>query len=301
MSAEEAAALLVAIMVHDIGMLSQRAEDLPDDDPQRTVKSLGNTANWVRRTHIARLPGLVTRLFAHTQHSSLLEHPVLLRALAIGRAHGVWPWEVGFTTLSGRDAGLAAVVAVADLLDEDAHRCDTTTLLGHRSGTTANMAHWVRHTLTCNRVLVEGGCVTVKLARPPATDGLFAPCFSALRNHYRLTLLYQEALSRLSATILRVEFSPATGVPSEEVATLAAWDQIPEFGTPRALLFHLLQTFMPVALLDARRVPADVIARTTGLGMESVDLQWMTELMGAVEARSPFEAAFRSLLTKVLP
>lgn len=296
LSPEEAAILLVATLAHDIGMLSQRAEDLPADDTQHTAKALSNLSNWVRRTHIARLSSLVTRLFAGSPHADLLKNQALQRALAVAKAHGVWPWENGFAALPNKDAGLAAVVAVADLLDEDALRCDTTTLLAHRRGTTTNMAHWIRHTLTANRVLVENGCVEVKLVRPPGTNGLFAPFFSALRNHYRLILLYQEALSRISATILQIEFSPLTGVPTNEAAALARWNFVPEFTTPQALLFHLLQTFMPLALQDIPRVSADALARTKSLNMENIDLQWMHQCMGTVEARSPYEQAFRAVL-----
>lgn len=296
-SAEEAAVLLLATLVHDIGMLSQRSEDLPLDDPQRTAKALSNTANWVRHTHIARLEGLVTRLFASSGQAPLLSDAAIRRALAVGKAHGSWPWESGFTSLPSRDVGLAAVLAVADLLDEDSLRCDTTTMLAHRRGSVSNMAHWIRHTLTAERVLVQAGRVPVALARPPGTDGLFAPFFSALRNHYRLVLLYREPLSLLSATLLSVDFSADSGgVPSAEALSLAGWERVPEFATQRALLFHLLQTFMPLAMLDARRIASDALAKTTGSGMETIDLRWLNECTGTAEARSPYEHAYRALL-----
>lgn len=298
-SAEEAAILVVATLVHDIGMLSQRVEDLPDEDALRRTKGQGDVATWVRQTHIARIQGLLARLFSGSEHAGFLNHDVLRRAITVARAHGSWPWDDGFTRLSGRDSGLAAVVAVADLLDEDSLRCDTPTLLGHRRGTVLNMAHWIRHTLTAGRVLVLDGELSVRLLRPPLTDGRFAPFFSALRNHYRLILLYQEPLSRIGASLLGVRFDPSAAepVPSEEASALVGWNEIPEFAVPGALLANLLQTFMPLALLDSDREQAAGLARIQALpGVEPVDLTSLRALRGATEVRSPYEQAFRALL-----
>lgn len=292
----EAALLFVAILIHDIGMLSQRSEDLPLTDSRRNKKLSGDIAQWVRQTHIPRLEGLVRRLFSQTSYASMWDHEVLSRVFAIARAHGAWPWEQDFVSLTQRESGLAAVLAVADLLDEDSMRCDTATLLSHRYGTIHNMAHWMRHTLTSNRVNVHEGCIRVILVRPPNVDGTFAPFFSALRNHYRLALLYQVPLSFLSSTILQLNFSPQTGVPSDEALVLSNWHRIAELPTPGALLFHLLQTFMPIALGDVDKLSPEVLGHMATLGMEPVDLRWLRQCTGRIEPRSPYEASFRAMI-----
>jgi len=302
-SCEEAAILVVAILVHDIGMLSQRVDDLPEGDPRRRTKGQSDVATWVRQTHIARMAGLLRRLFSGSEHASFLGHELMPRALAIARAHGSWPWEVGFTELRGREAGLAAVVAVTDLLDEDSRRCDTATLLNHRRGTVLNMSHWIRHTLTAGRVLIQNGQVSVALLRPPLTDGRFAPFFSALRNHYRLTLLYQEPLSQIGASMLGITFKPppTEPVPSEEALALTGWNEIPEFATQGALIVNLLNTFIPLALLDTDRESSEALTRMRALpGVENVDLTSMRALRGDTEVRSPYELAFRALLDEAI-
>lgn len=300
-STEEAAILIVATLIHDIGMLSQRSEDLPEDDPRRRTKGQDDVATWVRRTHIARMARLLARLFSGSQHADFIGHKLIQRAIAAASAHGSWPWEDGFVRLRDRDTGLAAILAVADLLDEDSLRCDTPTLLRHRRGTTLNISHWIRHTLTAGRVLVQGGELNVRLLRPPMTDGRFAPFFSALRNHYRLILLYQEPLSRIGASLLGLRFDPPPSdpVPSAEAISLAGWSDVPEFATPGALLANLLQTFMPLALLDSDREPVESLARARALsGMEPVDLTSVRSLRGGTEVRSPYEEAFRSILVE---
>src|SRR5665213_1444279 len=199
---DECAVLLLATLLHDIGMLSQRHEDLPDPQDPRWARGIREIANWVRLTHIPRLARLVHRLIAESHPSFLLPGSLLLRSISVAQAHGSWAWQPEFKLLPGRDSGLAAMVAVADLLDEDANRCDTKTLVQHRHGSLLNVAHWLRHSLSANRVLVEAGIIHVRLARPPGTASQLAPVFAALRNHYRLTLLYSESLERVGAGLL---------------------------------------------------------------------------------------------------
>ena len=141
--------------------------------------------------------------------------------------------------LPDRDRGLAAVSAIADLLDEDATRCDTETLLNHRQGNMISLGHWIRHSLTANRLVVSQGKVTVEMARPPGTDASFDTVFAALRNHFRLVGLYNEALSGLNAGTVTPAFFPETGGPATEAQGLTGWDRLDGLSTQQALLFHV--------------------------------------------------------------
>jgi hypothetical protein len=192
---------------------------------------------------------------------------------------------------------LAAIVAVADLLDEDANRCDTKTLVQHRHGSLLNVAHWLRHSLSANRVLVEAGVIRVRHARPPGTASQLAPVFAALRNHYRLTLLYNESLERVGAGLLApIQFDPPSGVPTVEASGLEDWHMVDGFNTQSALVFHLLSSFMSQALLDNHRLDDDVINRLRSQGLEPVDLVSFQAIRGNRERRSPDELAFRALI-----
>jgi hypothetical protein len=147
-SPTQATVLLLATLFHDIGMLSQRPEDLPVQSTSQEGRSLRDIPSWVRTTHIQRMETLVCRLFKDTQFELVLNDAVVARCFHVASAHGTWPWDWGRFGFSGTDEGLAAMLAVADLLDEDALRCDSSTLLRHRYGTPLNCAHWIRHGLT---------------------------------------------------------------------------------------------------------------------------------------------------------
>jgi hypothetical protein len=178
-------------------MLSQRPEDLPDIAAVQNTRSLQDIPGWVRSTHIERLPRLMQRLFKDTDVEGALDDILVQRALNIAQAHGTWPWDWQKFSFVDKDSGLAAMLAVADLLDEDALRCDSSTLLRHRYGTPLNCAHWIRHGLTVGRVLVREGNVAVRFGRPPRTDAQMEPVFAALRNHYRLVKLYVKDLGHV--------------------------------------------------------------------------------------------------------
>jgi hypothetical protein len=189
------------------------------------------------------------------------------------------------------------MVAVADLLDEDANRCDTKTLVQHRHGSLLNVAHWLRHGLSANRVLVQSGVIHVTHARPPGTASQLAPVFAALRNHYRLSLLYSEALDRVGAGLLSpIRFDPHAGVPSAEASDLENWHLIQGLNTQSALAFHLLSSFMPEALLDNQRLGNDVLGRLVNQGLEPVDLLSFHAIRANRERRTPYELAFRALI-----
>lgn len=292
---EEAAILLMAVLFHDIGMLSQRPEDL--DEIQRKGKEKMDLPTWVRSTHVLRMERLVQRLFADVQEDfPLLESDQMRRAFMVARAHGDWPWNQGFSNLSNRDPALAAILAVADLLDEDSSRCDTVTLIRHRQGTPLNIAHWIRHCLTKERVQILKGKIVVRFLRPPSTDNQINYVFAALRNHYRLIQLYNDPLSLLGLDPLIVSFAPRTGIPNEICQDLSGWDQIPELQTQEALLFHLLDSFFALSLLDRVRESEENIRRLEFLNMEDIDLTMYHRTRGTLEKRSPSEQAFFALL-----
>ena len=288
--------LLLATLFHDLGMLSQRAEDLPEPPRELEAKPFRDVATWVRETHIDRMEKLVRRLFSGSLLADVLVTPVCVRAFAVARAHGKWPSGWSSFGFSPTDAGLAAMLAVADLLDEDSNRCDTSTLLHHRHGSHLNYAHWIRHSLTDNRVLVDRGAIRVSLQRPPGTDAQLGAVFQALRNHYRLCLLYREELSQIRAGILGIEFSSSDMCPRNEAIELRDWARIPGFQTQSALVFHLLNSFMPEALLDQRRLGPVNIARLKANGAEETDLTEFYRIRGEIELHPADEQVFLALM-----
>ena len=299
LTSENAAVLLVAILAHDIGMLSQNPMDLAPERQQQEEKGLSDVPAWVRRTHIDRIERLLRRALLNTAHCQLLDDPLMGRAMAVARAHGTWPWQSEFIGLPGNDPSLAAVLAVSDLLDEDASRCDTVTMLHHRQGSTENMGHWIRHSLTSGRVLVSSGVVSVRMVRPPCTGKELEVAFRALRNHFRLVRLYDAALKAIGVGPLDVQFEPSHGCPPDECVELSDWQLLPGLATQDALAFHLLNSFMSMALLDERRVPQTDLDRLALLGIETVDLTFFRRIAGEREIRSPSEAAFHAILNEM--
>ncbi|MCG3198802.1 MAG: hypothetical protein GHCLOJNM_03309 [bacterium] len=292
----EAAILLLATLMHDVGMLSQKSEDLDPQKPHWKVKGGMDVATWVRETHVNRLQRLLRRLLIGQDQSygEILGDEIFLSSVRVAEAHTLWPWEPGFQNLGARLPGLAAVLSVADLMDEDCNRCDTSTLLNHRHGTLLNVAHWIRHSLTSERVLIRGGRIHVRILRPPATDLQIAPAFCALRNHFRLALLYTPQLGLLGAGLLGLVFDPPTDCPEAQADSLAGWNTVPGLSSQRSLLYNLLSSFMPLALLDETRVPPEVLNRARSYSFEPVDLTDFRTIRGRVEIRSPDEQIFLS-------
>jgi hypothetical protein len=242
------------------------------------------------------MEGVTRRLFPDAEYNEILDGPVLSRTFAIARAHGTWPWDWSKYGFAENDAGLAAMLAVVDLLDEDSMRCDSSTLLRHRYGSALNCAHWIRHSLTVGRVLVTEGRVRIALGRPPRTDAQIDPVFAALRNHFRLVMLYVRELGQVNAGLLGLEFEPASGLPTVEIHELDCWWDMPEFRFQSALVFHLLESFMPEAVLDGRRLSAPVIDRLTALGLTPVHLGEFHRFRGGFAPRTPLEQSFRALI-----
>lgn len=292
----EAGVLLLATLFHDIGMLSQRVDDLPVRERLITQPRLDDIANWVRHTHVKRLEGLVARLLEVTGHSVFLNHECIQRAMRVGAAHQSWPEAWQGQDVTGRDAGLAALLAVSDLLDEDSERCDTHTLLAHRQGNSLNYAHWLRHSLSVTRATVQRGVVSVRFGKLVGTNETLLPVYAALRNHFRIVLLYAEPLRHVSVELKSPEFVPATGFPAEAAAGGDSWRSIPGFATQTALLFHLLRSFFSEALLDTRRLEPERIRQLEAIGLEPVDLSLLHTVPGSIEGRSEYEQGFHALL-----
>lgn len=294
LSPEECATLLLAVLFHDIGMLSQRPDDLPQPAPAWALKSISDVPNWVRSTHILRMQGVVRRglrSYGVTQPTD----PLIQRAIAVATAHGSWPWQPEFAALLPRDAALAAVLAVADLMDEDSNRCDITTLLDHRQGSQLNRAHWIRHGLTIGRVNIASDEIKIGLAAVPnASPAAMSPVFSALRNHFRLALLYSPTLAPIKAGNLKPKFNFGKGVPTEANPDLDKWNLIPGFATDSALSFQLLSTFFPIAILDGEKAAPKELTNATSL-LEPVDLTNFHAIRGSAEPRSSYEQVARAL------
>jgi len=188
------------------------------------------------------------------------------------------------------------MLAVSDLLDEDSNRCDTGTLLRHRQGTHLNCAHWIRHGLTGNRVLVQNGVIAVKIRRPPDTDAQLAPAYRALRNHYRLCLRYLDELAQVNAGLIRITFDPEDGCPQSVATELQGWNRLTGFRTHSAFLFHLLNSFMAEAILDSKRLSTTDLTQLRALGLQDIDLTEFHRIRGGLELHSTEEQAFQALI-----
>lgn len=249
-SEREAGYLLLALVIHDIGMLSQDAQDLQEQDRRTYMRGFGDIAGWVRKTHVVRLQGLVLRLLKEEiqrdcsmrkeeiqkdndcsrgkeereskNRMTLQDHMMIVINMAA--SHQCWAWEENFMPETAqalidragldrdRIAALNAVIAVSDLLDEDSNRCDTIGLIRHRHGTTENMAHWIRHALTAQVDGVRGHKVTVTFRKLLPEDERYETIYRALRNHYRLVKLYNVKLKKLNAQIEQICFLPPDGL-----------------------------------------------------------------------------------------
>ncbi len=300
LSQQEIGYLLLALVIHDIGMLSQDAQDLPDEDKTSNMKGLADLANWVRRTHVIRLQGLVLRLLQDEfeldvqaqkgrdgdrapegNRISLKDHMMVVIGMAA--SHQCWEWDPSFLSNTGsikklqldeeRIAAMNAVIAVCDLLDEDSNRCDTITLIKYRHGTMENLAHWIRHALTVEVDGVRNHKVTVTFRKLLPSEGRHEKIYRALRNHYRLVKLYNRRLEKINAKIDHVIFDPADGIPertdeiSEELS--GVWEKLPEF--KGHIVEQLLSTFMQEAL-NKDHGDAQMRCRLDRLGLETLDL-----------------------------
>lgn len=230
----EAALLLLGLLIHDMGMLSQDPLDLEED---YSIKGMSNVAIWVRRTHCARLPHLLRRVLESFGYEEFIESEFFALTCYVAMAHEEWAWHSkakhypkikklapninvssDFAFQSDRACGIAAIIGVCDLLDEDIQRCDTDTLLLHRQGVTINKAHWIRHLLTQKRVEIQKNSFTVsigwlqykenprgeKLTDDPSgcqDEDRRKQVINALKNQFSSALLYNDDLRALNAAL----------------------------------------------------------------------------------------------------
>lgn len=250
MSPAEACYLLIALIIHDLGMLSQDAQDLPDSERISSRKGMSDLASWVRSTHVSRLPKLTRRLLAKyiIDDPSLSAHLNIIIQIAV--SHGAWPWQEAFCHNSesvkdlGLDAsrlrGLNAVVAVSDLLDEDSSRCDTATLIRHKHGSNLNISHWIRHSLTAEVRDIKEHKVSIQFRTLPDVPDDIEVVYTVLQNHYQLIYLYNSDLETIGAEISSIDFDK-TRITDHISCDMRIWSDFPDF--KYCLIPWLLSTF----------------------------------------------------------
>lgn len=275
---KEAGYLLLSLIIHDIGMLSQDPNHLPDSEKINAQKGLSDISTWVRKTHVSRLDklyrSLVGSLFAKNEHSLNL---VILMAAS----HSIWPWDKNFNISEdlckeinvnkNSIMALCAVIAVSDLLDEDSNRCDTVTLIKHKQGTIDNIAHWIRHALTVTVSSVDNHTINVNFRKLTNIPDDFEIIYRVLRNHYKLIKAYNGVLKNIRAEITNINFSPSDGIPDYEdqiSEELHIWETIDEF--KYNLTERIFSTFMPET--KGIYFDAETEKNILALGLESVIL-----------------------------
>lgn len=254
-SSQECGYLLLALVIHDMGMLSQDPTHLPDNEKMISLKGLADISTWVRKTHVTRLDKLYREIISN-QFNGNEENLELIIKMA--STHSIWPWDKRFdvpnelcektNTRKEKILALCAVIAVTDLLDEDANRCDTITLIKHKRGNIDNIAHWIRHALTVRISSVDGNKLTIKFRRLPNLQNDFEIVYRALRNHYRLIKLYNPKLATIDASIEIIDFLPSDGITEyiDDIGnSLGIWQDNIEL--KYNFKERLLNTFMPEA------------------------------------------------------
>jgi hypothetical protein len=230
---DEAAILALAILTHDLGMLSQ---DPLDMETAQSTKGMSNVAGWVRKTHCKRLRRLLKRILEGARYTEFAQSNFFNLLCHVAMAHEEWSWQKkpqhypnirkmahnvladGYKISADRACGLAAVVAVCDILDEDSQRCDTETLLLHRQGNVLNKAHWIRHLLTKEQIYIKKNKFTVtfrwlqygmdqrglQIINDPSccqSGSRRKIALDALKNQFSSALLYNDDLSALKADL----------------------------------------------------------------------------------------------------
>ncbi len=295
----EATLLLFGAIIHDIGMLSQREDDLGNIQGPLTNKHMIDVPEWVRNTHCQRIEGILKDILQLEKGYRRIEKQLELIS-QVGSAHEKWPWEFkthfskiqSLTTRFDIDRvyGLSSVIAISDLLDEDSERCDTETLLKHRQGTTKNKSHWLRHGLTEKRVEIMRTprgriSIDIYLCRPPdVSDKLkMVRVYQCLENHYRLIFLYNNCLRKIGAHIPvnSLHFKP------KRVDSIEKYDRIPineylknwqrDSNLRDSLAEHLIDTFMREVRCDYKD---GITKENCEPLLQSVDLGFYISFLG---------------------
>ncbi|MCX5814488.1 MAG: hypothetical protein NT178_18390 [Proteobacteria bacterium] len=322
---DEATLLILAILTHDLGMLSQ---DPLDMETAQSTKGMSNVANWVRKTHCKRLRRLLKRILEAEGYTKFAQSKFFDLLCYISMAHEEWSWQKesqhypnirkmvpymsadGYKISADRACGIAAVVAVCDILDEDSLRCDTETLLLHRQGNVLNKAHWIRHLLTKERVYIKKNKFTVtfrwlqygtdqrgiQILNDPSgcqSGSRHKNAIDALKNQFSSTLLYNDDLSALKADLgdpTYNEEDEMVSIPWNLPSLRDFWDCTPE---------RLLQSVFSFARepnADVRKKWGKITGNAT---FRTLDLVNYYRLIGLSDDRpeplSDEEITFRSI------
>lgn len=298
MDPDEAFVLFLSVLTHDIGMLTQNEQDLADSERARFSRVSTDLPSWVRRTHVPRLRKILVRLFSR-DYPDFVQSDWFRLCCAVAESHQGWPGDHYYLNLMDcaqlcsssprRFSGLAGVLAVADLLDEDSSRCDSMTLFINKFGNLMNRAHWLRHMLTCEQLRVTSGEVLVNFRVPSNLNGKTENALRGLRNHLRLSERYNTVLCHLDAMV-RVTFDDKREL-GEEVPNLPSLSLLlcqPDL--------HLMRTFWEEALPRASaECPPGSCVEQNGVQLETVDWSMLDRVLGSAglrSARSDYEITF---------
>jgi hypothetical protein len=284
---DEACLLAVAICIHDIGMLTQREEDLDESDRVKYASAFADVPGWIRRTHIPRIREIVKRLMAE-EYFEFLTTDAFDLVVCLARSHGYWPGEEGYKELETyaqrvgvdpeRISGLAAILAVVDLLEEDSGRCDSMTLFANKAGNLMNKAHWLRHMLT-EKMYVHKGTVKAQIRIPRNLVGRIDSAVESLRNHLRSAEAYNPLLSALDASIQVCFSDPQINecVPDEPSLKVL-------FCEPEV---HLMRTFPDEVMPPATNgEPAGTIFDWRGVKLRYIDRTVYDKALGPLTTDS---------------
>jgi len=274
----EAAILAFAFVTHDLGMLSQNADDLPASERITSAQQFVDLPSWVRKTHVTRLPGLLRRLLsAHELLKQLPGNDTYECSVTLAMTHQEWPprsseapkgplferlckhgTSIGMS--SERLMGLAAALAVCDLLDEDQSRCDIEALFGNKHATTLNRAHWLRHSLIAKPPTIERGIVEIEL-QPPSSYETEILCVSELMKYHlkQAELEYSHVLGLLGEDIpLTINIKVGASNNTPNVSELPYFSQALDTQLLRAFSSHEIIGLLNQLDMLGDSAPADL-------------------------------------------
>jgi hypothetical protein len=111
-----------------------------------------------------------------------------------------------------------------------------------------------------------------------------------------MTVEYKQELSTVGAGLLGITFDPASGCPSQEEPGLTNWNNTPGLPKQSALVYHLLSSFMPLALMDEKRVSHSDLNKVKGLQFERIDLTMFWKIRGELNIHSQKEEVFYAIV-----